>query len=275
MTTPRSLDKKKITLWPGREISALLTSIAVDILGSDRSCIKTAVPVLTAHCNVVLVVLWLPMVSWLLTPVGPGGRQRERRGPLQDSNTILCCPTHWVSHTRRTTEHNTTDKIAHIFFPNPPDLMLGLWCSGVQLARHFHFSISWRKINNSQHLVKNSYLHIIEKLQLGTGDIVNMSVGISIGIDIDADLYLVMSLLTWVPLKHQYQLNSDSAATPLTEMIKLSLKRQQDTECYRPNSVLIFSSATADWDESFVLFIARLVIFYGSLSYQLSGAVNC
>ena len=157
MTTPRYLDKKKITLWPGREISALLTSIAVDILGSDRSCIKTAVPVLTAHCNVVLVVLWLPMVSWLLTPVGPGGRQRERRGPLQDSNTILCCPTHWVSHTRRTTEHNTTDKIAHIFFPNPPDLMLGLWCSGVQLARHFHFSISWRKINNSQHRVKSSY----------------------------------------------------------------------------------------------------------------------
>ena len=53
-----------------------------------------------------------------------------------------------------------------------------------------------------------------------------MSIGISIGIDVDVDvdvdLYLVMSLLTWVPLKHQYQLNSDKAASPVTEMIKLS-----------------------------------------------------
>ena len=38
----------------------------------------------------------------------------------------------------------------------------------------------------------------------------------------DADLYLVMSLLTWAPLKHQYQLNADKAASPVTEMIKLS-----------------------------------------------------
>ena len=215
---------------------------------------------------------WSPGYWHLLDP--GGGRERDAGRSKTPTRYSAVRHTGSLRHDGLG-EHNTTDKIAHIFFPNPPDLMLGLWCSGVQLARHFHFSISWRKINNSQHLVKNSYLHIIEKLQLGTGDIVNMSVGISIGIDIDADLYLVMSLLTWVPLKHQYQLNSDSAATPLTEMIKLSLKRQQDTECYRPNSVLIFSSATADWDESFVLFIARLVIFYGSLSYQLSGAVNC
>ena len=113
MTTPRSLDKKKITRWSSTRASPvkyppMLTSIAVDILGSERSCMKTSLSVVTHVMSRVVAWWWPGVLSGLLatdtcwTRGAAGGERDAAR-----TKTILCCPTHWVSQTPQTTRTTT------------------------------------------------------------------------------------------------------------------------------------------------------------------------
>ena len=166
MTTPRSLDKKKITQWPSTgprtgNYLPMLTSIAVDILGSERSCMKTVVTGTSwCHsCNVVVMVVsqWSPGYWHLLDP--GGGREWDRRGPHQH-DTLLSDPPD-----------------LHLQTMLAP-LMLTFRGFGVQFAPDICFIISWRRKSNiltylARTTFSPSHNRDVTLLQPVTADIVN------------------------------------------------------------------------------------------------------
>ena len=110
MTTPRSLDKKKITRWPSTTpalwnilhcsppllwTSWVQRGVAWRLLWvvslSHWSNVLTG---LTGDCSQLLSGLLATDTCW--TRGAPAERDAGR------SNTILCCPTHWVSQTLQT-----------------------------------------------------------------------------------------------------------------------------------------------------------------------------